>query len=85
MSSTVLISTLLILIPQISVWGIQDALGIGVELLSLRQHLVEVILSQHGAQGGLGQHIGGGQVGLNLNDGPFGIDDIEMEHGVDLH
>ena len=43
------------------------------------------MLPQHGAQGRLSQHVGGGKVVLNLDDGPLGIDDVEVEHRVDLH
>lgn len=52
---------------------------------SLGQHLVELMLSKHGAQRGLGEHIGGRKVVLNLDDGAFGIDHVEVEYRIDLH
>ena len=84
-SSTVLISTLLTLIPQVSVWAVQNALDVGTKLFSLGQHLVEFMLSQHGAERRLSKHVRGGKVVLDLNDGAFRIDDIEVEHCVNLH
>src|SRR6185437_12428537 len=64
---------------------VQDALDVGTEFLSFRKHLVELMLPQHSAQRRLREHVCGGKVGLNLNDRSFGIDDIEVEHRVNLH
>jgi hypothetical protein len=43
------------------------------------------VLPEHGAQGGLREHDGCRKVALHLNNRPLGIDDVEIEHRVDLH
>src|SRR6185437_11592902 len=61
-SSTVLISTLLTLIPQVSVWVSRM---LWTSVLSFFR-FVELMLPQHGAQRRLREHVCGGKVGLNL-------------------
>src|SRR5208282_5728901 len=61
--------------------SVQNALHIGAELLALGEHFVELVLAEHGAQGRLGQR----QIVLDLDNCAFGIDDVEVEHRVDLH
>jgi hypothetical protein len=65
--------------------GVQDALDVAAELFSLRKHLVKLMLSQHCTQGRLSEHVCGGKVGLNLDDGSFGIDNVKVQHRVNLH
>jgi hypothetical protein len=43
------------------------------------------MLSQHRPQRRLSEHVGRGKVVLHLDDGMLGIDDVEVEHGIDLH
>ena len=63
---------------------IEDVLHVDVELGPLGQHLVEFVLSEHRAERGLGQHVGRSAVRLDLNDRFRSIDDVKVEHGVDL-
>src|SRR5271163_2362812 len=83
-SSTVRISTLLTLMPQVGL-SVQNALHVGAELLALGKHFVEFVLAEHGAQRRLGQHVRRRQIVLDLDDRAFGIDDVEIEHRVDFH
>jgi hypothetical protein len=43
------------------------------------------VLAEHGAQGRLGQHVRGRQIVLDLDNCALRIDDVEVEHRVDLH
>ena len=61
------------------------ALHVGAELLAFGEHLVEIVLSEHRAQRGLREHVGRRHEILDLDDRALGIDDVEIEHRVDLH
>ena len=43
------------------------------------------MLPQYRAQRGLGEHVRRRKVILDLNDRPLGVDDIEIQHRVNLH
>ena len=73
------------MIPHVSVWVSRISWTSVESFLRSREHLVEVVLSQHGAHGGLGQHVGRGHVVLDHNDRPLRIDDLEIEDRVNLH
>ena len=62
---------------------IQDLLDVGVELVALRQHVVELVLAEHRTQGRLGELAGGFEHVCNPDDGLFRIDDAEVDHRVD--
>jgi len=64
---------------------VDDRLEALVDLVALRQQLVEVDLAQHAAQGRLGDLRGRDQVVLDLHDRLRGVDDAEVRDGVDLH
>src|SRR6185312_11804242 len=65
--------------------GVENALDIGTELLSLGKHGVELMLAEHGPQRGLRKHVGSRKIVLDVDNRPLGIDDIEIQHGIDLH
>ena len=64
---------------------VEDVLDVGVQLVALGQHLVELVLAEHRAQRGLRQLAGRLQIVLDLDDRPLRVDHAEVEHGVDLH
>ncbi len=63
---------------------VEHVLDVGIELVALGQHLVEVVLAQHPAQRGLRELAGRRQVIADLDDRALGIDDAEIEDGADL-
>ena len=63
---------------------VEHVLDVGIELVALGQHLVEIVLAQHPAQRGLGELAGRDHVIADLDDGALGIDDAEIDHGGDL-
>src|SRR5262249_17470775 len=64
---------------------VEHVLDIGVELVALCQHLVEIVLAQDPAQRRLRELAGRRQIVADLDHRALGIDDPEVEHGVDLH
>src|SRR6266404_3153112 len=64
---------------------VEDSLDVEIELLALRQQLVELVLAQHRAQRGLRQLAGGLQEVDHLDDRVLRVDDAEIDHRVHLH
>src|SRR5262245_17201161 len=63
---------------------VEHVLDVGIELVALGQHLVEIVLAEHPAQRGLRKLAGGGEIVVDLNHRALGIDDAEIDHGVDF-
>src|SRR5471032_1430610 len=63
---------------------IEDLLQLLVDLLPLREQVVEVELAQSRTQGRLRELGGRVEEVLHLDDGPLGIDDPEVDHRRDL-
>src|SRR5262249_55953938 len=63
---------------------VEHVLNVGIELVALRQHLVEVVLAQYPAQRGLRELAGGGEIIADLDDRPLGVHHPEIEDGADL-
>src|SRR5688572_3508766 len=63
---------------------IDDPLQVCIDLLPLRQQVVELALPQHAAQRRLRHHRRGVQVVFDLDDGSFLIYDAKIDDGVDL-
>src|SRR6266478_3444503 len=63
---------------------VEHVLDVGIELVALGQHLVEVVLAEHPAQRGLRELAGGGEIVVDLNHRAIGIDDAEIDHGIDF-
>ena len=64
---------------------VEDLLDVAVELVALRQHLVEIVLAEHRAQRHLRELARRLEEIRHLDDRALGIDDAEIEHRVDLH
>src|SRR5262245_58813254 len=64
---------------------VEDAPDIGVELFALLQHLVEIVLAEHGPQRGLRELAGRFREVLDLDDRLLGIDDAIINHRIDPH
>src|SRR5499427_3022765 len=64
---------------------VEHILDIGVELVALGQHLVEVVLAEDPAQRGLRKLAGCGEIIVDLNYRALGVDDAEIDHGVHFH
>src|SRR5690606_29316212 len=64
---------------------VEDGADLAVELVTLGQHLVQVVLAEHRAQRGLGELAGGFVVALDVDDRFLRIDHAEIHHRVDLH
>ena len=62
-----------------------DLLESGVQLVALREEVVERDLAEDAAQGRLGELGGGVEVILDVDDALERVDDPEVEDGVDLH
>ena len=71
--------------PQASVCSSRISLDVGVELLALGQHLVQLVLAEHRAQRRLRELAGGHQEVLHLDDRLLRVDDAEVDHRVHLH
>src|SRR5690606_16802351 len=63
---------------------VEDGADLAVELVTLGQHLVQVVLAEHRAQRGLGELAGGFVVALDVDDRFLRIDHAEVHHRVDL-
>ena len=63
---------------------IENLLDVAVQPVTFRQHLVEVVLAEHGAQGGLRELAGRRPEILDLDDRALRIDDAEIEDGTHL-
>src|SRR6516225_7087268 len=63
---------------------VEHVLNIGIELVALAQHLVEIVFTQYPTQRGLGELARRRQVVVDLDDGPLGIDDTKVDDGVYL-
>src|SRR4029453_2080910 len=63
---------------------VEHVLDIGVELVALGQHLVEVVLAQHPTQRGLRELAGCKEIVIDLNDRTFGVDYGEIDHRIHL-
>src|SRR5215475_10046253 len=63
---------------------VEHILNVGVELVALGQHLVEVVLAQDPAQRGLRKLAGCGEIIVDLNHRALGIDDAEVDHGINF-
>src|SRR5579884_3653253 len=63
---------------------VEDLLDVVVELVALGEHLVELVLAEHGTQRGLRELAGGGEKILDLDDRLVGVDDAEIDHRIDL-
>ena len=70
--------------PHASVAGVEDALDVDVQLVALRQHLIELVLTKHGTQRRLRQLAGGLEWIRNLDDRLVGFDDTEINDCVHL-
>ena len=58
---------------------VEDALDVDVELVALRQHLVQLVLAQHRAQRGLRELARRFERIRDLDDRAFGVDDTEID------
>ena len=65
--------------------GVDDFLHVVVELVALRQHLVEVVLAEHRAQRGLGELAGGHVVVLDTDHRALRVHHPVVEHRVHVH
>ena len=63
---------------------VEYVLNIGIELVALGQHLVEVMLAEDPAQCRLGELAGRRKVIADLDDRAFGIDHPEINDGTHL-
>src|SRR5262245_6485800 len=63
---------------------VEHVLDVGVELVALGQHLVEIVLAQNPAQRGLRQLASRSEIIENLNHRALGVDDAEIDDGVHL-
>src|SRR5690606_3217299 len=61
---------------------VEYGLDVLIELLALGQHVVAVVLAQHGPQGGLRQLAGGVEIALDLDDGLVGRHHAEIDHRI---
>jgi hypothetical protein len=61
---------------------VEDVLDVGVELVALGQHLVEIVLAQNPAQRGLRQLAGRSEIIEDLNHRALGVDHAEIDDGV---
>ena len=68
-SSTVLISILLTLIPQVSVWVSRMLWTSALSFFRSESISSRIVLPQHRVQGRLSQHVRSRKVGLNLDNG----------------
>jgi len=64
---------------------VQDRLNVCIQRISLGEHIIEFVLSQHRAQRGLGELTGGFEKILHLDNGAFGINYPEINHRIDLN
>ena len=64
---------------------VENFLDVGVELVALGEHLVEVVLAQHRAQRGLRELAGRGDEVLDLDNRALGIQHPEIDDRIDLH
>ena len=64
---------------------VEDDLNIAIELVALRQHLVEFVLAKHRPQRCLRELAGRDHEIFHLDDRLVGIDHAEIDHRVDLH
>ena len=65
--------------------AVQDLLDVGIHLVPLGQHLVEIMLPEDGTQRRLRQLAGGFENVCHLDHGLLGVDDPEIHDRVDLH
>ena len=63
---------------------VENVLDVGIELVALGQHLVEVVLAQDPAQRGLGELARSRQVIADLDDRALGVDNAKIDDGADL-
>jgi len=64
---------------------VEYTLYIGIELLTLSQHVIQFMLSQNRAQGSLGKLAGCLQKVFHLDNCPFRIDNTKVDNRVHLH
>ena len=64
---------------------VENRLNIGVELVALGKHVVELVLAEYRSQRRLRELAGRLENVGDPDDGLLGIDDAEVDHGVDLH
>ncbi len=60
-------------------------MNVGIELRPFGEHLVEFVLTEHGAKRGLGQHVGRRDELFHGDDGLLGIDDVKVQDRIDFH
>src|SRR3989441_980753 len=58
---------------------VEHVLNVGVELVALGQHLIEVVFAEDPAQRGLRKLAGGGEIVVDLNHRALGVDDAEVD------
>src|SRR3546814_1140655 len=63
--------------------GVEYMLNVGIELVTLCEHLVEFMFAEHRTQSGLDELTGRRHIILNLDGRLFRIDHAEIDHCVD--
>ncbi len=64
---------------------VEDLLNVLVQTVALRQHLVQIVLAEHGSQRRLGELARRGHEILDLDRRFLRVDDAEIDHSADPH